>query len=293
MRIIFKKCRLFLEYFLIKILFLVLSILPLNIVSGFGGYLFKLIGPLSKAHKTARSNYKKIFKSLNNYEINLDISKSWENLGRTMFELSVLNRIVDKKNNKIFLTGLENLKQINEKNEQVIFFSIHQSNWEILVPIIDSLGFSVGAIYRHLNNKFIDHLILKKRNQNIDTKKSFYSAKGKESAKQILSAIKNRSSMILLVDQKDTAGELIKFFDIDTKTQTGFLKIAKKYNLKLIPVKNTRFKKNNFKINFYPPIKPFEKNISEGKAMLSIHKIVEKWIKDNPTQWLWQHNRFN
>jgi len=27
--------------------------------------------------------------------------------------------------------------------------------------------------------------------------------------------------------------------------------------------------------------------------MLKIHKIIEKWIVNNPNQWFWQHNRFN
>ena len=72
------------------------------------------------------------------------------------------------------------------------------------MPVIDQLGISVGAIYRHINNKFVDKLILKNRNQSINTKRSFYTPKGKESAKEIISAIKNNSSMILLVDQKDS-----------------------------------------------------------------------------------------
>ena len=97
--------------------------------------------------------------------------------------------------------------------------------------------------------------------------------------------------MILLVDQKDSAGDTVKFFDISAKTQTGFLKIARKYNLKLIPIKNTRYNTNNFSISFYPPIKPFEKDVPDTKAMLSIHKIIEKWILENPSQWFWQHNR--
>ena len=108
-----------------------------------------------------------------------------------------------------------------------------------------------------------------------------------------MEAIKTKKSIFLLIDQKDSAGDNVPFFNKIVKTQTGFLKIARKYNLKLIPVKNTRYKTNNFSISFYPPIKPFEKNISDAKAMLSIHKIIEKWILENPSQWFWQHNRFN
>ena len=288
-----KQIKFFIEYIIVLLLFLFLSFLPLNFVSILGNSVLRLFGPLSQSHKITLLNLKNIFSSLKEDDINNIAKKSWGNLGKTIFELTILKKIVDKKNHKITLYGLENLKTLIEKNEQVIFFSIHQSNWELLVPVIDQLGISVGAIYRHINNKFIDRLILKKRNQSIDLKKSFYTPKGKQSARDILQAIKNKSSMIILIDQKDSAGENVKLFNIITKTQIGFLKIARNYNLKLIPLKNTRHNNNYFTINFFPAIKPFGEDISDAEAMLSIHKIIEKWILENPTQWLWQHNRFN
>ena len=290
---ILKQIKLFIEYTIVFFLFIFLSFLPLNFVSALGDLTLKFFGPFSSSHKVVLLNLKKIFNNVKEKDIKIKARESWGNLGKTIFELSILNKLVNKKNNKITFHGLENIKTLVENNEQVIFFSIHQSNWEILVPIIDQLGISVGAIYRHINNKFIDRLVLKKRNQSIDTKRSFYTPKGKESAKEVLSAINKNSSIILLIDQKDTAGETVNFFDFPTKTQTGFLKIARKYNLKLIPVKNTRYDVNNFLISFYPPIKPFENNESDAEAMLFIHKIIEKWILENPTQWFWQHNRFS
>ncbi len=293
MKKIIKQIKLFIEYIVVFLLFFFLSLLPLNFVSILGNLVFRSFGPLSYSHKITLLNLKRIFSSWKEDDIKNIAKKSWGNLGKTIFELTILKKLVDKKNHKITLYGLENLKNLIEKNEQVIFFSIHQSNWELLVPVIDQLGIRVGAIYRHLNNKFIDKLILKKRNQSINTKRSFYTPKGKESAKEIISGIKNNSSMILLIDQKDSAGDKVNFFDISTKTQTGFLKIARKYNLKLIPIQNTRHNTNNFSISFYPPIKPFKKDISDKKAMLSIHKIIEKWILENPSQWFWQHNRFS
>ena len=63
--------------------------------------------------------------------------------------------------------------------------------------------------------------------------------------------------------------------------------------MRLIPVKNIRYNLNHFKITFCPSIEPFKKNLSDIEAMNEIHKIIEKWILDNPTQWFWQHNRFN
>ncbi len=292
MKNLLKQFKLFIEFFLVYFTFIILSLLPMNTVSNIGGFVLKIFGPLTNAHRTAMSNYKKIFNEMSDKEIRKNVIKSWENLGKTIFELSILEKIVDKKNNKIFLKGLENINSITKKNEQVIFFGIHQSNWEILLPVIDQLGIGTGAIYRHINNRFIDNLVLNKRNKTIKSDKSFYTPKGIKSAKDLIAAINNNLSIILLVDQKDSAGELVKLFGISVKTQTGFIKIARKYNLKLIPIQNYR-NKNNFTVKFGKPIQMFEKNINDNEAMLYIHKIIEKWIIENPTQWFWQHNRFS
>ena len=97
MNLPFQKLRYFIEYLLLKFLFSILYLLPINLVSNIGGYILKLFGPMSKAHKTALINYKKIFNDMNDKKINYGVKKSWENLGKTIFELSILEKIVDKK----------------------------------------------------------------------------------------------------------------------------------------------------------------------------------------------------
>ena len=99
--------------------------------------------------------------------------------------------------------------------------------------------------------------------------------------------------MILLIDQKDNAGSEVKLFNYNVKTQIGFLKIAKKNNLKLMPVQTIREKINNFRIIFHPPLTPFNNHRNDIDIMSEIHELIEKWIKKNPDQWLWQHKRFD
>ena len=100
-------------------------------------------------------------------------------------------------------------------------------------------------------------------------------------------------SIFLLIDQKDSAGELINFFNYKVKTQTGFLKIANKYKMDLIPVQNIRKKNNNFSLIFHKSIKINESDLIENVQMKKIHAFIEKWIIHEPSQWFWQHNRFN
>ena len=99
-------------------------------------------------------------------------------------------------------------------------------------------------------------------------------------------------SIVLLIDQKDSGGELIDFFNYQSKTQIGFIKIARKYNMKIVPVENIRDKNNNFILKFHRPIESTQK-ISDKELMTNIHQIIEKWISENPSNWFLQHNRFN
>ena len=150
----------------------------------------------------------------------------------------------------INVVGKENIENIVKKNIPSIFFSIHHSNWEICVPYLDRLGISTGAIYRHINNRFIDNFVFQKRIDSLISEHSFYTPKGKKSAKDIIEGIKNNKSVFLLVDQKDSAGENISLFGKNVKTQIGFLKIARKYNMPIIPMQNQRLDNGNFEITF-------------------------------------------
>ena len=281
------------EFIIILILFIIFRLMPINFVSVIGGKLFQIIGPFSKSHNTAIKNFKKVFYKLNIEEVKTNISKSWNNLGRTFIEIIILNKLLKEENKRIEIIGIENLNQIKKKNEQVIFFGIHQANWELLVPTLDKLGIHVIAIYRHINNPYINRFILNLRTKSLHSKETFYTPKGKESAKEILNAINKGKSIILLIDQKDNAGSEVNLFNYNVKTQTGFLKIAKKNKLKLIPVQTIRKNINHFNIIFHSHVDPFINNQNEIEAMKKIHEIIEGWIKENPDQWLWQHKRFD
>ncbi len=282
----------FIEFIFVRLLFLIVYILPINIVSKFGAILFRLFGRLSKSHITAIQNCHHVFPNLTNREVKKIVFKSWENLGQTIFELGILKKIFNK-SNYIQTKGLHNIKEIIKNKKPTIFFSIHHSNWEICVPLLDRLGINVGAIYRHINNHYIDSFVLEQRAGSLHTNTSFYTPKGKQSAKDILEAVKNKNSVFLLVDQKDSAGEDVILFNKAIKTQTGFLKIARKYNMPLVPMENKRLKNGKFKIIFHNPIFYNDSHTSDADMMHKIHNIIEKWILSNPTQWFWQHNRFN
>ena len=219
------------------------------------------------------------------------VKKSWDNLGRTISELPRLNYLFDKK--KIKYNKIENIENLIKNNSQGIFICIHQSNWEVVVPSLDRIGINLGAVYRHINNHFLDKLLLKIRTNSLVSSKSFYTPKGKKSAKDIVDAINNSLSIVLLIDQKDSSGEEVMFFNKKVKTQTGFLKIARKYNLPIIPIQNKRIDNGNIELTFLEPLYHNNLEINDTQMIEEIHNKIEQWIKAEPSQWFWQHKRFS
>ena len=281
----------FLQYLFVKILFLFLKFLPLKTAKSMSSIIFRKVGKLSSAHKTAKNNCRYIFPNHKEKMINSIIDKSWENIGETICELLRFQEVYNK--NNIILNGLKNIEFLKKNNKQAIFFSIHQSNWEVMVPILDRINFDVGGIYRHINNPFLDNLILKIRENSLTKSGSFYTPKGKKSAKNLVQAVNNNRSIFLLIDQKDSAGEEVLFFNRKVKTQTGFLKIARKFNLPIIPIQNNRLSDGKIELTFLDPIFHNDSNINDTLMMEKIHTIIEQWILSNPSQWFWQHKRFN
>ena len=98
-----KEIKFFIEYIFVLLLFFFLSFLPMNFVSMLGNSAFRLFGPLSKSHKITLINLKNIFSNLIEDDIKKIAKKSWGNLGKTVFELTILNKLIDKKNHKISL----------------------------------------------------------------------------------------------------------------------------------------------------------------------------------------------
>ena len=139
----------FLQFCIVKILFFLVKILPLGISRKLSSIIFRTLGKLSSADKTAFNNCKFIFPNLEDKKIRNIIDKSWDNIGKTVCELLNFNKLIINKN--IILKGLENIENLKKNKQQAIFISIHQSNWEILVPILDRLDLKIGGIYRHIN----------------------------------------------------------------------------------------------------------------------------------------------
>ena len=153
---------------------------------------------------------------------------------------------------------------------------------------IEKAGINLSAIYRPLNNPFLNIVMERLRKKYICKNQV---KKGKSGTRNLINFLKQNVSVALMIDQRVSEGELINLFNRKAKTTTIPAQISKKYGYKIVPVYIERFNKIYFKLSFEKPIE-FDNKLSDKEISLELNKILEKMISKNPDQWIWSHDRW-
>ncbi len=284
-----KKIKYFFEFIVISFLFFIYKILGLKISSFISGKLFELFGPLFRSKETIKSNIQKAIPKISSKEIN-DIKKSmWNNYGRTLSEYMFLKDFRnDKLKTNINLKGKEILDQIKKEKLPVIFVSGHFSNFELMAMQIEKSGINLAAIYRPLNNIFLNVLMERIRKKYICKNQI---KKGTGGVRELLKLYKNGHSIALMIDQRVREGIKSKFFNEVAFTTTIPAQFIKKFNCKVVPIFIERYNGTNFNIIVQKPIE-FSKDTSREKITRELNIWLEEMIMKNPGKWIWSHDRW-
>ena len=163
-----KIVKYFLQFIFIIVLFSFFKILGLNISSALGGKLFEKIGPLFRSKKLIHSNLRKAFPDINLDSLNRITKLMWNNYGRVFAEYMFIKQFREDRSNKnILIEGQEILEDIKTNNKSVVFISGHLSNFELMAMHIEKSGIKLAAIYRPLNNIFLNKIMERIRKEYI------------------------------------------------------------------------------------------------------------------------------
>tara|TARA_B110000027_G_scaffold119257_1_gene131844 strand:- start:169 stop:1029 length:861 start_codon:yes stop_codon:yes gene_type:complete len=284
-----KKIKYFIEFLIISILFFIYRILGLKISSFISGKIFEYFGPLFRSKQIIKSNILRAIPEINQQEINYIKKNMWNNYGRTLSEYMFLKNFRNNKlQTNIHLEGGEILEQIKNEKTPVIFVSGHFSNFELMAMQIEKSGINLAAIYRPLNNIFLNILMEKIRKKYICKNQI---KKGTGGVRQLLKLYKRGYSVALMIDQRVSEGIRSKFFNEDAFTTTIPAQFIKKFNCKVVPIYIERFNDINFNIKIEKPLE-FSKDTSTDKITRDLNIWLEKMILKNPSKWIWSHNRW-
>ena len=284
-----KIIKYFLEFFFIIILFIVFKILGFRLGSNFGGFIGKLFGPFFRSRKKILLNIKKALPNTEEKNLELIINKMWKNYGRILSEYIFIKNFRNLKLEK-FLTveGQEILNEIKDSKEQVVFISGHFNNFELMAMQIEKSGINLAAIYRPLNNIFLNKIMEKIRKKYICKNQI---KKGRRGTRELLESFNNKNSIALMIDQRVSEGIKSNFFGQLALTTTIPAQLAKKFGCKIIPIYIERINGVHFKMTVSKPIN-YNNELTIEEITLDLNKRLEKMILLNPSQWIWTHNRW-
>ena len=283
-----KKIIYFIEFLFVEILFIICKVIGYKSASNLGFFIGKNFGNFFRKKKSIIENLHKS-KIAINISDNQFVNNILGNYGRILAEYPFLK---DFRKNKleqfIRIDGVENLDKIKTNKKAVVFISGHFNNFELMAMQIEKYGINLAAIYRPLNNIFLNKTMERIRTKYICRNQI---RKGRSGTRQILENLKKGNSIALMIDQRVTEGKKIDFFGNLASTTTIPAQIIKKYQCDLVPIYIERFKKYNFKMYVSQPI-TLDSEKSQEEISEHLNKILEKMILRNPDQWIWTHNRW-
>ena len=279
----------FTEFLIICLLFLIFRIIGYKASSKFGNFIGRNIGPRFRSKKIIEDNIKLFKPSINDNELNEIIKKMWGNYGKILAEYTYIPSFRKRKlENFLKIEGLENLEKLKKIGKPVVFISGHFNNFELMAMIIEREGIDLCAIYRPLNNKFLNIVMEYLRKKYIC---KYQIKKGLKGIKEALANFKKGKSLAIMIDQRVTEGIDIKLFGKNAFTTTVPAQFVRKFGSVIQPVYIERVNNYHFKICFDEQLNFIKKESSE-MITEKLNKWLEGKIIKNPDQWIWTHNRW-
>ena len=284
-----KKIKYLIEFIFVKLFFLIFKIIGYKNASNIGAKIGSIFGPLFRSKNLIKKNIKNCLKNISDKEINILIKKMWENYGRIFAEYMYIEKFRSKKlGSYLNINGIKTLEKIKNDGKPVVFISGHFSNFELMAMQLELSGIKLSAVYRPLNNIFLNQTMEDLR-RNFICKNQI--KKGLGGVREIIKAFAQNSSVALMIDQRVSEGEKSLLFNKPTYTTTIPAQLIKKYKCPVVPIYIER--KNNlfFDIIIEDPI-----YFNEKEDIKNITLKLNNWLGNkillNPDQWIWTHNKW-
>ena len=284
-----KIIKYFFQFLFFIFFFFLFKIFGFKISSLIGGKLFETIGPIFRSKELISSNIKKAIPNINSKDLKKISRLMWNNYGRIFAEYVFIKSFrIGKLNSRISVEGQDILDEIKKNNQQVVFISGHFSNFELMAMHLEKTGIKLSAIYRPLNNIFLNIIMENIRKKYICKNQI---KKGIGGIKKIIQLKKQNYSTALMIDQRVSEGIKSNFFNSPALTTTIPAQLVKKFKIPVVPIFIERVNNLNFKITIRNPVN-FTNTDSIQKITDDLNKILETMILHKPEQWIWSHNRW-
>jgi len=284
-----------LEYLIAGSLLFAFGLLPLRAALFLGSKLGRGFYYLSgRLRRTGDRNLVLAFPDLSQSQRRLLLRGCFESLGRLLGVFShfataspqTLRQMID-------CEGLEHIEAAQQSGRGVILFTGHVGAWELSSFALSLFGCPLSFLVRRIDNPKIEKLIEGRRtrlgNRTIDKRSA---------AREMLQILQTGGTLGILVDLNtlDREGTFVDFFDVPASTTFVLAKLALRTEAAVLPVfAPWDQQRRRFLLKVDEPLS-FERSGNDEEDVQRLTqlftKVVEKYVRRYPDQWLWIHRRW-
>ena len=270
--------------------------LPPDTALNFADRMARRIGPMVGRHRVALDNLKKAYPEKSEVEIQAIASDMWGNMARLAAEYIFLDQLFDYDPNaatpgRIEVKGAENFLRIAGEEKPHILFTGHLGNFELLPVAAATFGMKITALFRPPNNPYLADYIQSTRSSTMGNLQP--SSTGASFA--LATILENGGNIGVLVDQKFSRGVETTFFGRPCQSNPVLGMLARHYDCDVYPARCVRLPGNRFRLEVEDRLElPRDASGSvDVKATVQLlADIVERWVREDPGQWMWFHKRW-
>lgn len=251
---------------------------------------------VADARKKARKHLTMCFPDKSLEEINKIIKTVFKYEAKNFFELLNFPKMSDEFFDSIALmeeSQQQIFKKLLERKKGILALSGHCGNWEILAAGV-AKHFPLNVIARKIYIEELNDMLVKYRNMK-NVKVILRSEKS--SARKMIKALKDNEIIAMLIDQDTSVQSVfVDFFGMPASTPLGLASIALKVGTPVVLAVDKRLPGGKHKFVISDEILPpqscgnFDDDVKNFTAKLT--KCLEDFIRENPEQWVWFHERW-
>ncbi|MBI1871245.1 MAG: mitochondrial fission ELM1 family protein [Chlamydiae bacterium] len=280
--------------FFFHLLNFLIGLLPSPFTLLLGRFLGSLFYLLDKKHRQiALLNLKAAFPEYHLPQIKRIARQAFQHLVLLGLETLILSRkSTAKLRDQVLDQGFENLEKARNQGKAILFLTGHVGHWELLARLGRWAGFLESVIARDVKGKMAQEWL-----HSIRSRHDVYVI-SKGQIRHIVDAFEHGQTVGALIDQDGgRRGSFVRFFGRLASTPTGIIRLGLKSGVPILPVFLRRTSDRlEYRLYIGKDISLGLENLTlqekEKKALERFTQDLEKFIREDPGQWLWPHRRW-
>ena len=245
-----------------------------------------VIGPLTGYARRARANLAYIWPEMPEAERRRIAGEVLDNAGRTLIEnYATAEQQARARDWQVHGAGLAEAEAALAETRPILFVSGHFGNYQAARVAMNLRGFSLGGLYRPMNNAwFNDHYV-----RTIEEAGGPAFSRGRRGLAGFMRHVREGGHGALLIDQYYGDGAIVDFLGKPAPTALSVGEIALKFNALVIPIYARRLENGlDFDVVLEAPI-PHSTPREMTQALMD---SLSDEVRARPGQWFWVHRRW-